>query len=89
MDKESGKLIEAAAERAAEKLRPLIEEASDKAAEKVRHHFDASTEQIVSEIKALGEGEDGNAERLDEHDKRIERLEDRAGLPTLEPVVDS
>lgn len=88
MDTNPEELIEAAANRAVEKLRPLVEEASDKAAEKVRHHFDASTEQILKEIKAIGEGHEGNAERLDTHEKRIERLEDHAGLPTLEPAIE-
>ena len=82
-------MIKEASDEAAERLRPLIKEASDEAAKKVQHHFDASTEQIISEIKALGEGEDLQNEKLDEHGKRIERLEDHAGLPVLDPTTGS
>ncbi len=53
-----------------------------------RTTFNASTEQIISEIKAIGEGDKGNAERLDTNEKRIERLEDHAGLPTFEPAIE-
>jgi hypothetical protein len=53
-----------------------------------RRQFKVVAEQLSKEIRAIGEGHEGNAERLDHHEKRIERLEDTAGLPLLEPVVE-
>ena len=92
MDKVTKEAIEAASEQAAqdavEAIKPYFDAKVEEATEKVRHHFDASTEQIISEIKAIGEGDKGNGERLDTHEKRIERLEDHAGLPTFEPAIE-
>jgi len=92
MDKEIKKAINAAsgqaADRAAQQAVEAIKPYFDEKVQEVRSHFDVTKEQIISEIKAIGEGHKGNAERLDNHDKRIERIEDTVGLPTLEPIIE-
>lgn len=48
----------------------------------------AKIEAVQEDVSGVADGFQRTSERLDGHEERIERLEDNAGLPTLEPAVE-
>jgi hypothetical protein len=46
-------------------------------------------EGVRKDVSAVADLVTGNNDTLDNHEKRIERLEDTAGLPELEPAIES
>lgn len=84
MDKEIEQAIDAAANRALEAVRPYF----DAKVEEVKRHMDVQVEVLEKEIKGLGDLVQRDDEKMEDHEKRIGRLEDHAGLPALEPAVE-
>jgi len=84
------KTIEAAADQAASKaVEHALEaftEVVDETVGAAERRLGAMIEDVRSQVSVIAEGFQGNAEKLDNHEKRIERLEDRSGLPV--PSVD-
>lgn len=96
MDEATEKAIESAAARAATKAADQAVEHAlvafrDVVKEEVgaaKRELGVQIEVVRKEVSAIADGFERTSERLDGHDKRIERLEDHAGLPTLEPAVE-
>lgn len=92
MDDATKEMIESAAERAADKavdhalaaFRDVVKEEVGAA----KRELGVQIEVVRKEVSAIADGFEQTSERLDRHEQRIERLEDHAGLPTLEPAVE-
>ena len=99
MDKESEKLVEAVAakavEHALEAFGDVVDEKVTTASAELREELGATerrlgvmiedTQKQVSAVADLVQRDD---EKMENHEKRIGRLEDHAGLPVLEPATE-
>lgn len=96
MDPETKKVIEEAADQAAAKAADRASEQAVEAikpyfnekVEEVKRHMDMRAEELEKEIAGVADLVQRDDEKMEEHEKRISRLEDHAGLPALEPAVE-
>lgn len=80
----SQKAAEQAAERALEAIKPYF----DEKVEEVERHMDVRAEALEQQLSGLADLVERDDEKIEDHERRISRLEDHAGLPTLEPAVE-
>lgn len=84
IDAASQKAAEQAAEQALEAIKPYF----DEKAEEVKRHMDVRAEALEQQLSGLADLVERDDEKMEDHERRISRLKDHAGLPTLEPAVE-
>lgn len=99
MDKDSERLVEAAATKAVEHTLEafgvVVDEKLTAASVELREELGATElrlgvmiEETQKQVSAVADLVERDDEKVEDHEKRIGRLEDHAGLPALEPVIE-